>query len=305
MRKVNRGKQSGPAVLDKKYSDDKSELERVRDHLNNPQTQNKAYAFERYKELEVKMRLEEIFHGKCAYCETYYAADAPVDVEHFRPKGRVAEDANHSGYWWLAMVWENLLPSCIDCNRRRGQIIIDHAVDLSTMVSDSKKLGGHGGKQDSFPVKGTRAVAEESSFESEEAYLLNPCNDDPAHHLEFYFDGITQHGPVGLVLPKNNSEKGRVSIQTYGLNRLGLVQNRTRILRHLEFLATVYAELDAILHKIDTAEITPSLKNDIEQSIGQLQGRILDEMKRMTDPKEPYSAMTTEWVRQFRDWILK
>ncbi|MEF9674035.1 hypothetical protein QNM99_25505 [Pseudomonas sp. PCH446] len=45
-----------------------------------------------------------------------------MDVEHYRPKGAVSEDASHPGYWWVAMDWDNLLPSCIDCNRKRKQV---------------------------------------------------------------------------------------------------------------------------------------------------------------------------------------
>ena len=59
--------------------------------------------------------------GKCAYCESFYAGTQPVDVEHYRPKGKVDGMAGHPGYWWLAGRWENLLPSCIDCNRKRRQ----------------------------------------------------------------------------------------------------------------------------------------------------------------------------------------
>ena len=47
----------------------------------------------------MKRRLDLLFHGKCAYCETFYSASAPVDVEHYRPKGAVSEDPSHPGYY--------------------------------------------------------------------------------------------------------------------------------------------------------------------------------------------------------------
>ncbi|WP_314961798.1 hypothetical protein [Bradyrhizobium cosmicum] len=80
-----------------------------------PSTKRKAFPFQAYKAEGVKKRLEELFHGKCAYCESLYASQAPVDVEHYRPKGRVKDEHAHPGYWWLASEWTNLLPASITC----------------------------------------------------------------------------------------------------------------------------------------------------------------------------------------------
>ena len=124
MRFVSRGPKPPPAALGKRGRDKLSEFERVKAHMEAtlpPGTKRTAFEFHAYKADEVKRRLEDLFHGKCAYCESFYAAQAPVDIEHYRPKGAVEDDPDHPGYWWLAMAWENLLPSCIDCNRRRRQ----------------------------------------------------------------------------------------------------------------------------------------------------------------------------------------
>src|SRR5262249_45973388 len=66
---------------------------------------------------ELKWHLFELFHGKCAYCEHKPQAGYPGDVEHYRPKGKVDEDPNHPGYYWLAYDPRNLLPSCSRCNQ--------------------------------------------------------------------------------------------------------------------------------------------------------------------------------------------
>ena len=44
-------------------------------------------------------------------------------VEHYRPKGEVLEGnlRLRPGYYWLAATWDNLLPSCTDCNSPRRQ----------------------------------------------------------------------------------------------------------------------------------------------------------------------------------------
>jgi hypothetical protein len=70
----------------------------------------------------VKQQLAVLFHNKCAYCESNYAAVITGDVEHYRPKGRIkASDkkAIWPGYYWLALTWENLLTSCKICNEKR------------------------------------------------------------------------------------------------------------------------------------------------------------------------------------------
>jgi hypothetical protein len=45
-----------------------------------------------YRDPNVKAALEKLFNNKCAYCESPGFAGFPWDVEHFRPKGSVAED---------------------------------------------------------------------------------------------------------------------------------------------------------------------------------------------------------------------
>src|SRR5262249_50347678 len=131
--------------------------------------------------------LLKLFNGKCAYCEGALAADQPGDVEHYRPKGRIKDDAGkivtvlidgeeveHPGYWWLAYEWTNLLPSCIDCNRARGH------------GDDDEEAG----KGEQFPVKGSRALR--PGDEANEVPLLaDPSfpNFDPSEHFEFLENG--------------------------------------------------------------------------------------------------------------------
>ena len=116
-------------------------------------------SFSYYKNDAVKARLVDLFHGKCAYCESFYSSTQPMDVEHFRPKGAVAEDDEHPGYYWLAATWENLLPSCIDCNRQRNQFDVVEGETISL------------GKKDRFPIGGTRARTPNDDLDDERARI--------------------------------------------------------------------------------------------------------------------------------------
>src|SRR5579872_571430 len=65
------------------------------------------------KRSRVEDQLAKSYSYKCAYCERICKAD----IEHYRPKKAVDEEAQHPGYYWLCYEWSNLLPSCITCNR--------------------------------------------------------------------------------------------------------------------------------------------------------------------------------------------
>ena len=65
----------------------------------------------RYAEPEVRAALEEMFHDKCAYCESHVSHVTTAHIEHFRPKGK--PEFEH-----LTFEWENLLLACPDCNSK-------------------------------------------------------------------------------------------------------------------------------------------------------------------------------------------
>jgi uncharacterized protein (TIGR02646 family) len=64
-------------------------------------------AISRYKHPEVKSALVQLFHGKCAYCESKITAVTYGQIEHFYPK---------SLYPKQTFDWQNLLLSCDICN---------------------------------------------------------------------------------------------------------------------------------------------------------------------------------------------
>lgn len=291
-----------PSNLESTNKSGKTERDRARDHQLDTNPRKGSFTYTAYKHDDVKRKLAALFHNKCAYCETFFSASAPVDIEHYRPKGSVADDPAHPGYWWLAMSWDNLLPSCIDCNRKRKQYLPDASTSLKVLHDSitSIKLG-EGGKQDSFPLRdpAKRLSAESYIYTDEEPLLLDPTRDDPREHLRFSVDRTS---PISLVLPGSApgkaSERGAMSIQTYGLNRLGLVQDRTRLLRRLEFLGEMILELGIIADELKELPSHPTLDNAIKR-IEVMQGRMQVEMKGMAAPEEPYSEMVGAWIENY------
>lgn len=161
------------------------------------------------------------FRGKCAYCEAKIGRQYG-DVEHYWPKGAVQHEdrspvmvtyngnpREHPGYYWLAYMWTNLLPSCVICN------------------SGSAGFG----KGVRFPVDGARALrpGEEAA---ENPKLLHPCDDEPDDHLAF--DG------TGVIVEK--TERGRATKDVLGLNERSLPRERCQKWQHvLERIDRVFA----------------------------------------------------------------
>lgn len=151
---------------------------------------------------ELKWHLFDLFHGKCAYCESKGLASSYGQVEHYRPKAKVDEDPTHPGYYWLAYEVTNLLPSCGPCNEANG-------------------------KMTHFPILGARA-RDANGLAGEVPLLLNPLNHniDPFEHLEF--------SAFGEVTPRNASLYGESSRRWYHLNRPDLISARQEALNKVE-----------------------------------------------------------------------
>jgi uncharacterized protein (TIGR02646 family) len=313
MRFVDR---SGMAAPDDLVEKGAKEIDDAREHYGAVPPTKGSYGFKRYKLDSVKLRLETLFHGKCAYCETFYASVHPLDVEHYRPKGAIAGEDTHRGYWWLAADWDNLLPSCIDCNRKRRQITVGQDAtggDMDDMLADrGAQPVVSTGKKDSFPLasEGTRATADSDSLTAEKPLLLNPCTDQPTEHLRYFFD---TDKTVSLVLPAaatpnsafsdadGLSQKGQTSVDVYGLNRLRLVQGRTRVLRHLEFLAGLMLDLNIMAQDV-RAMGTPDAENIAFQMEG-FADSVLAELVAMAEPDQPYSMMAQSWLADLKSSI--
>lgn len=204
-----------------------AERESAAAHYAGESSKGKPFKFSVYQLKKVRDAVYDAFGGVCAYCE---APVPSIEVEHFRPKGSVRTEGGPQspGYYWLAATWENLLPSCHDCN-----------TDLWKMYPDGKWRKA--GKGTWFPLEDESARATRPGEEEhEQPLLLHPYEDEPAEHLEFAEEGVLR-ARVGE--DGEPSRRGEVTIERLGLNRRGLAEAR----RHRELLIEVTRErvLDA------------------------------------------------------------
>ena len=171
--------------------------------------------------------------------------------------------------------------------------------------------------------------------------MLDPTRDDPRQHLRFHVDRTNiidlvyptaidgsdrtdlpdpDDDPNGLAAKAKAvgvSHQGMVSIQVYGLNRLSLVQARTKVLRDLEFLFHLSIDLAVLVQELDDRIASqrarlqqadsPQTKDDMQfnERIRARLARYVDDIRArlrgMSDKRSPYSELARAWVRGVLD----
>jgi uncharacterized protein (TIGR02646 family) len=242
----------------------------------------KGFTFAVYKKDSVRAVLHKLFHGKCAYCESRYAAVHPVDIEHWRPKGAVIETDDRKsirpyGYYWLAASWSNLLPSCIDCNRERTY--------PDPVTGKVEYLG----KGNWFPLGGGTRALVEGEENGEEPLLLDPCSDQPRDFLQF-----TDTGMVIPVTDAARQDRAEASIKYYGLNRAELVLDRRERVSLIEQKIALITNLAQFLAKSshDGDRLTENMLED-------LISHELTLLQHFRNPDQPYSEMARQIIDPF------
>lgn len=242
----------------------------------------KPFSFKAYGEKVVKEALTRLFRGKCAYCESRFDATQPVDVEHWRPKGDVEEADGRKlghGYYWLAATWTNLLPSRIDCNRKREHVL--------NPTGERRVIG----KGNYFPVAPGSARATAPGKEAEEQpLLLHPYDPrvDPAEVLDLEAEGVLcpRVSTEGVVDPR-----AEASIRVYALNRTALVHARREVLHQMEQHIYIIRQLGALL-----GENLPDHLHDLVDDLIAFEMNVLRDF---AEPDRPYSFAARRRLERF------
>lgn len=254
--------------------------------------------FDRYRLNDVKMALGAIFHRKCAYCEKqlekgYY------EVEHYRPKAAAIGDP-HPGYWWLALKWNNLLPTCPGCNKGLRQHIVtaDMTVaEVEAMQSvDPRTLHG---KALQFPVLGIRLSVDSDDHDAEAPLIIDPTRSDPRSELRWRNDA-TYSVLEAAMKSDGRSVRGSETIRCLALNRIDLVQARTTTLNLLR------AHRERIMQDLEAGATESSDPAILTIHLSYAMKRV-DSLRLHTRPNQPFSAMAQAFVddlaAELRDWI--
>ena len=234
-----------------------------------------------YRADDVLLRLINLYHSKCAYCETRVSEP---EIEHYRPKKQIngIKKEEHKGYYWLAYEWTNLLPACHDCNK-------------------------NGVKGNHFPIEGTRKSTFKDNngtidldanqlmsayLQDEKPLLLNPetPNFDPFVYFEF--------NNVGQLLPKSGKKTFKFrqadeTIKIIQLNRDKLFGFRKNAIQKIfrGWLKEYYK--DFLTEKI--------LKEYFEQQVL----KIIQGIFENANPKEEYSFFWSYLYRNFLFYIRR
>jgi uncharacterized protein (TIGR02646 family) len=195
-----------------------------------------------YKAPEVMNALKELFYGKCAFCESYLLSTSFPEVEHFRPKVRTVDVDGKlylDHYWWLAYEWTNLYLICSICNRNKGTV---------------------------FPVQGPRASlgAGPDELDIEKPLILDPCRDNPEDHLIF-----SENGTVA-----SDTDRGRVTIEIFNLNRGSLVEER----------------------RFAHQELRDELPTTI---LAASQASVQAQLESLLDPARPYAGLRRQFIAEW------
>jgi len=157
--------------------------------------------------------LVDLFHNKCAYCESHLEKTA---TDHFRPSESVSDIKGQAdeGYYYLSYTWFNLYLSCYECQRYKSNY---------------------------FPVMGQRIKPPDAKIfldykqlqnyiSKERPLLVDPCDERAHENVQFTYKS------EGSILPQ--SEQADYTIDLLQLNRPRLVEERHERIQYLSNLLT-------------------------------------------------------------------
>lgn len=225
-----------------------------------------------------RAHFERIFGAKCWYTECKNPG-TDDDIDHFRPKGRLAEDRDHEGYWWEALNWRNFRLSCHRSNRLRK----------------NPDTGTTHGKGDHFPLlaEQDRCRVPDDDMCLERPTLLDPTDPADPPLLSFDPDGRVALSPLydGDREAARRIEESRIYLH---LDWPAFTEDRQRL------YAAVYTRIldgDRADERLGRGD--PAAKDSLRA--------IARDLIRLAGDLQPYSRAAQAYIMRFRDrdWIKR
>jgi len=162
-----------------------------------------------------KAALAEASFEKCWYCECKQER-SDLHVDHFRPKGRVSGEANHPGYWWLALDWRNFRLACTYCN----------------CVRHDSKTDEVAGKGDKFPLLTPPPRMRQPKDPQDRSKLLDPVIRDDVEKLTYLRNGLPQ--PKSTDENSEDWDRAEETIDVFHLRETRLKRAREELAIEIE-----------------------------------------------------------------------
>jgi len=232
-----------------------------------------------YAHNTVKEGLKEIYNNKCGYCESKDSASAALQVDHYRPKKELKGDTGHTGYYWLAYEWTNLIYSCARCNRAKSSHFPLHI--------EGSRLGKPQNDRSEW-------LANSNTFKNEKPLLINPELDNPDEHLEFTRDGDVKEktgSPMGM---------GQKSIDVYGLQREDLRIARKKLADL--FNNFIRDQLEMVYDKLKNGELKDKESFDFLLELGFK--TTIKNIRALSAPENEYSRLGWYMHHSFKEFFI-
>lgn len=231
-----------------------------------------------YSDDSVRVKLKSIYGNKCSYCESALGVSGYLQVEHYRPKAGVKENAEHKGYYWLRNNWGNLLLACELCNRKKGTYF-PLGCETKRIYRPPDEISHH--------EVGVNCQVNMQLTKYEAPILLNPEQDKMTDHIKFTLNG----GVVG------KTNRGIKTIEFLRLDRGQLVRMRRKIqVEHTRALRKTRRRI--IESSRPTSECMKELRHDLLVQLKQLRSEIID-------IEEVYRGFRVALYKNYVDFVIK
>ncbi len=252
----------------------KKDLSKVPDKLTKKKADfentiiNKKYSKESYK--VVQKDLIDLYHDKCAYCETSLKNNFRA-VEHYRPKGSDVDskcDASY-GYYWLALSWSNLVLSCSYCNSNKGCCF--------DIKNQSKRIAY---KNECF--KDLHTITKQYN-EQEKPLLFHPEIDNPEEFISFDTNSKI----------KLTDERVKYIVKICKLNRDDLIELRYPILKTFK---------DNLIEIFNDIRYDKELSS--QQKLNSFKREIINFSKKANDNKSDFLAWRKFILKNYQTFLF-
>jgi len=193
------------------------------------------------KKGSLKWTLKQIYHEKCAFCESYIKNEVG-DIEHFRPKNASKNQSKKCdktySYYWLAFSWDNLLPCCGRCNGLKSNCF---DIEGNRIEYNNEELADLHNKLEAYAVK-------------EKPKLLHPEYDRFEDDIRF-----TKYGEI-----ESDNYRVNYTVNICDLNRENLNELREVIIT--DFINKLEQHLVSFFENQDIEYFRVTIKDFVKKS---------------------------------------